>query len=112
MIITNNGHAQLINANQIMSSAQSQQIAQAVQAHHTAGNSQNMQLCQLVQTGNGTMQMIQQNGQPAQLVQIQRTADDRCEIIVQPDMQGGQNHYYTEEGFSISNAEMFDQLYD
>lgn len=51
-------------------------------------------------TGNGTVQMIQQNGQPAQVVQIQRTSDDRCEIIVQPtEMQTDTTtHYYTEDG--------------
>lgn len=44
--------------------------------------------------------MIQQNGQPAQVVQIQRTSDDRCEIIVQPtEMQADTTtHYYTEDG--------------
>lgn len=44
--------------------------------------------------------MIQQNGQPAQVVQIQRTSDDRCEIIVQPsDIQtDATTHYYTEDG--------------
>lgn len=43
--------------------------------------------------------MIQQNGQPAQVVQIQRTSDDRCEIIVQPtEMQDTTTHYYTEDG--------------
>lgn len=49
--------------------------------------------------------MIQQNGQPAQVVQIQRTSDDRCEIIVQPsDIQadGTTTHYYTEDGTYIS----------
>lgn len=45
--------------------------------------------------------MIQQNGQPAQVVQIQRTSDDRCEIIVQPtEIQDTTTttHYYTEDG--------------
>lgn len=44
--------------------------------------------------------MIQQNGQPAQVVQIQRTSDDRCEIIVQPtEIQADTTtHYYTEDG--------------
>lgn len=43
--------------------------------------------------------MIQQNGQPAQVVQIQRTSDDRCEIIVQPsDIQADTTQYYTEDG--------------
>lgn len=50
--------------------------------------------------GNGTVQMIQQNGQPAQVVQIQRTSDDRCEIIVQPTeiQTDTTTHYYTEDG--------------
>lgn len=47
--------------------------------------------------------MIQQNGQPAQVVQIQRTSDDRCEIIVQPtEIQTDSTtttHYYTEDGW-------------
>lgn len=50
------------------------------------------------------MQMIQQNGQPAQVVQIQRTSDDRCEIIVQPtEIQDTTTttHYYTEDGMKI-----------
>lgn len=44
--------------------------------------------------------MIQQNGQPAQVVQIQRTSDDRCEIIVQPTeiQTDTTTHYYTEDG--------------
>lgn len=44
--------------------------------------------------------MIQQNGQPAQVVQIQRTSDERCEIIVQPsDIQTDTTtQYYTEDG--------------
>lgn len=43
--------------------------------------------------------MIQQNGQPAQVVQIQRTSDDRCEIIVQPsEIQADTTQYYTEDG--------------
>lgn len=53
-----------------------------------------------VNLGNGTVQMIQQNGQPAQVVQIQRTSDDRCEIIVQPTeiQTDTTTHYYTEDG--------------
>lgn len=44
--------------------------------------------------------MIQSNGQPGQVLQIQRTSDDRCEIIVQPsDIQTDTTtHYYTEDG--------------
>lgn len=41
--------------------------------------------------------MIQQNGQPAQVVQIQRTSDDRCEIIVQPTEIQGETHYITDK---------------
>lgn len=45
------------------------------------------QFGQLIQTGN-TVQMIQQNGQPAQVVQFQQadTDDGQCEIIVRDDM--------------------------
>lgn len=57
-----------------------------------------------VQIGNGTVQMIQQNGQPAQVVQIQRTSDDRCEIIVQPTeiQDTTTTHYYTEDGMKMT----------
>lgn len=97
MIITNGQlhNAQIINTGQIVTTSQGQQMIQTGAQNVQSG--QNVQLCQLVQTGNGTVQMIQQNGQPAQVVQIQRTSDDRCEIIVQPDMQG-ETQYYTEDG--------------
>lgn len=97
MIITNGQlhNAQIINTGQIVTTTQGQQMIQTGSQNVQAG--QNVQLCQLVQTGNGTVQMIQQNGQPAQVVQIQRTSDDRCEIIVQPDIQG-ETQYYTEDG--------------
>lgn len=97
MIITNGQlhNAQIINAGQIVTTSQGQQMIQTTGAQNVQSG-QNVQLCQLVQTGNGTVQMIQQNGQPAQVV-IQRTSDDRCEIIVQPDSQGDAQ-YYTEDG--------------
>ena len=97
MIITNGQlhNAQIINAGQIVTTSQGQQIVQTGTQNVQAG--QNVQLCQLVTTSNGTMQVIQPNGQPAQVVQIQRTSDDRCEIIVQPDIQGD-TQYYTEDG--------------
>lgn len=97
MIITNGQlhNAQIINAGQIVTTSQGQQMIQTNAQNAQAG--QNVQLCQLVQTSNGTMQMIQQNGQPAQVVQIQRSGDDRCEIIVQPDMNG-ETQFYTEDG--------------
>lgn len=98
MIITNGQlhNAQIINAGQIVSTPQGQQMIQANTQNVQAG--QNVQLCQLVQTGNGTVQMIQQNGQPAQVLQIQRTSDDRCEIIVQQPEVHGETQYYTEDG--------------
>lgn len=98
MIITNGQlhNAQIINAGQIVTTSQGQQMIQTTGGQNVQSG-QNVQLCQLVQTGNGTVQMIQQNGQPAQVVQIQRTSDDRCEIIVQPDSQG-ETQYYTEDG--------------
>lgn len=98
MIINGQLHnAQIINAGQIVTTPQGQSMIQTTvpqnsQTHQT----QNVQLCQLVQTGNGTVQMIQQNGQPAQIVQIQRS-DDRCEIIVQPQDIQSDAQYYTEE---------------
>lgn len=96
MIITNGQlhNAQIINAGQIVTNAQGHQLIHTGTAN--TPNGQSVQLCQLVQTANGTVQLMQQNGQPAQVVQIQRTTDDRCEIIVQPDMQG-ETQYYTED---------------
>lgn len=96
MIITNGQihNAQIINAaGQIVGTT-------PIQPHITTAALQAGQICQLVSTGNGTVQMIQQNGQPAQVVQIQRTSDDRCEIIVQqPEMQGDTTtQYYTQDG--------------
>ncbi len=97
MIITNGQlhNAQIINAGQIVSTPQGQQMIQTNSQNVQSG--QNVQL-HLVQTGNGTVQMIQQNGQPAQLLQIQRTGDDRCEIIVQQPDVHGETQYYTEDG--------------
>lgn len=72
-------------------------------------NSNHLHWIRSIIAGNGTVQMIQQNGQPAQVVQIQRTSDDRCEIIVQPgDIQtdGTTTHYYTEDDeiFSVTQT--------
>lgn len=100
MIITN---GQLHNAQIINAAGQIVATTAPIQSHLTAAQLQAGQICQLVQTGNGTVQMIQQNGQPAQVVQIQRTSDDRCEIIVQPsDIQTDTTtHYYTEDGMQL-----------
>lgn len=97
MIITNGQlhNAQIINAGQIVSTPQGQQMIQANTQNVQSG--QNVQL-HLVQTGNGTVQMIQQNGQPAHVLQIQRTGEDRCEIIVQQPEVHGETQYYTEDG--------------
>lgn len=87
MIISNgqlhNTTAQLING-QILTTSHGQPILQAGQIIHQG---------QLVQTGNN-VQLIQANGQAAQVVQIQRTGDgDRCEIIVQPDLTGEAQYF-------------------
>lgn len=88
IMITNgqlhNTTAQIING-QIVTTSHGQPILQ------TGGIGQIVHQGQLIQTGN-TVQMIQQNGQP-QVVQIQRTSDDRCEIIVQPDLCGEAQYY-------------------
>lgn len=92
MIITNGQihNAQIINAaGQIVATT-------PIQPHITGAQIQAGQICQLVQTGNGTVQMIQQNGQPAQVVQIQRTSDDRCEIIMPSELQT-ETHYITDK---------------
>lgn len=106
MIITN---GQLHNAQIINAAGQIVATTAPIQTHLTSAQLQTGQICQLVQTGNGTVQMIQQNGQPAQVVQIQRTSDDRCEIIVQPsDIQTDTTtHYYTEDGNYNSPAIRF-----
>lgn len=103
MIITN---GQLHNAQIINAAGQIVATTAPIQSHLTTAQLQTGQICQLVQTGNGTVQMIQQNGQPAQVVQIQRTSDDRCEIIVQPsDIQTDTTtHYYTEDGMCDATA--------
>lgn len=106
MIITNGQlhNAQIINTGQIVSTSQGQQMIQANTQNVQSG--QNVQL-HLVQTGNGTVQMIQQNGQPAQVLQIQRTSDDRCEIIVQQPDVHGETQYYTEDGKSVKGNVRF-----
>lgn len=93
MIISNgqlhNTTAQLING-QILTTSHGQPIIQAGQIVHQG---------QLIQTGNN-LQLIQANGQPAQVVQIQRTGDgDQCEIIVQPDLSG--EAQYFEDGWCL-----------
>lgn len=99
MIITNGQihNAQLLNAagqivtshGQPMTVQTGAQIVQAGQIVHQGP---------ILQAGN-TLQMINQNGQ-TQVVQIQRTSDDRCEIIVQPEMTGGGETHYYEDGMS------------
>ncbi|XP_055709048.1 zinc finger and BTB domain-containing protein 17 [Phlebotomus papatasi] len=102
MIITNGQihNAQLLNAagqivtshGQPMTVQTGAQIVQAGQIVHQGP---------ILQAGN-TLQMINQNGQ-TQVVQIQRTSDDRCEIIVQPEMTGGgETHYYEDGMITIS----------
>lgn len=92
MIVTNvlnNNTAQLLNTGQIVT-ANGQLIQTA-----------NGQLAQIVSGPNNTvqMQMITQNGAPAQVLQIQRTGDgDRCEIYVQPSDMGGETQYLMEDG--------------
>lgn len=78
IILNNNGTAQLLNTGQIVTTANGQH--QMIQG-------------QLLQAGN-TVQ-IMQNGQPTQLLQIQRTSDDHCEIIVQQS-DIGEAQYYEE----------------
>lgn len=100
MIITNgqlhNTTAQLING-QILTTSHGQPIIQTGAQLLQAG--QIVHPGQIIQTGNN-VQLIQQNGQPAQVVQIQRTGDgDRCEIIVQPDITGEAQYY--EDGTRI-----------
>ncbi|XP_055535869.1 zinc finger and BTB domain-containing protein 49 [Wyeomyia smithii] len=84
MILTNaqllNAGAQIINAGHLLTTAAGQQIIQAPQYHAA-------QIGQFIQGPNNTIQMITHGAaHPAPLLQIQRTTDDRCEIIVQPDM--------------------------
>lgn len=92
MILTNtqllNAGAQIINAGHLLTTASGQQIIQAPQYHAA-------QIGQFIQGPNNTIQMITHGGaHPAQILQIQRTADDRCEIIVQPDLT--EQQYYDE----------------
>lgn len=90
MILTN-AHllgtgAQIINAGHLLTTATGQQIIQAPQYHAA-------QIGQFIQGPNNTIQMITHGAPHPQILQIQRTADDRCEIIVQPDMAEQQQYY-------------------
>uniref|UniRef100_A0A182NN79 Protein krueppel n=1 Tax=Anopheles dirus TaxID=7168 RepID=A0A182NN79_9DIPT len=84
MILTSaqliNAGAQIINTGHIITTATGQQIIQTTPQFQAAS------IGQFIQGPNNTVQMITQNGHPAHVLQIQRTADDRCEIIVQPDL--------------------------
>ncbi|XP_053665160.1 zinc finger protein 774 [Anopheles marshallii] len=88
MILTSaqliNAGAQIINTGHIITTATGQQIIQTTPQFQAAS------IGQFIQGPNNTVQMITQNGHPAHVLQIQRTADDRCEIIVQPDMTEAQ----------------------
>lgn len=91
MILTNaqllNAGAQIINAGHLLTTAAGQQIIQAPQYHISPH--------QFIQgLPNNTIQMISHGAPHPQILQIQRTADDRCEIIVQPEMQ--EQQYYDE----------------
>lgn len=85
-ILNNNNAAQIING-QIVTTANGQQLIQTAN-----GLVQAAQIGQFVQGPNNTVQMITQNGTPAQILQIQR-GDERCEIIVQPTDLGETNFY-------------------
>lgn len=92
MILTNaqllNAGAQIINAGHLLTTAAGQQIIQAPQYHAA-------QIGQFIQGLPNTIQMIAHGApHPTQILQIQRTADDRCEIVVQPEMQ--EQQYYDE----------------
>ncbi|XP_041772552.1 zinc finger protein 236 isoform X2 [Anopheles merus] len=88
MILTSaqliNAGAQIINTGHIITTATGQQIIQTTPQFQAAS------IGQFIQGPNNTVQMITQNGHPAHVLQIQRTADDRCEIIVQPEMTEAQ----------------------
>ncbi|XP_058831104.1 zinc finger and SCAN domain-containing protein 2 [Topomyia yanbarensis] len=96
MILTNaqllNTGPQIINAGHLITTASGQQIIQAPQYHAA-------QIGQFIQGPNNTIQMITHGATHPQILQIQRTADDRCEIIVQPDMQ--EQQYYDESNGNV-----------
>lgn len=105
MIISNgqlhNTTAQLING-QILTTTHGQPIIQAGQIVHQG---------QLIQTTGGNLQLIQANGQPAQVVQIQRTGDgDRCEIIVQPDLSGEAQYFEDGKIILIIDVQLINYL--
>ncbi|XP_065087253.1 chorion transcription factor Cf2 isoform X2 [Ochlerotatus camptorhynchus] len=90
MILTNaqllNTGAHIINAGHLLTTATGQQIIHAPQYHAA-------QIGQFIQGPNNTIQMITHGAPHPQILQIQRTADDRCEIIVQPEMTEQQQYY-------------------
>lgn len=99
MILTN-AHllgtgAQIINAGHLLTTATGQQIIQAPQYHAA-------QIGQFIQGPNNTIQMITHGAPHPQILQIQRTADDRCEIIVQPDMAEQQQYYDENNVLSVN----------
>ncbi|XP_055386117.1 zinc finger protein 813 [Condylostylus longicornis] len=57
------------------------------------GNIHNAQIIGQI-CGQPITQIVLQNGQPAQLLQIQRTSDDRCEIIVQQSSLQDEEQYF------------------
>lgn len=75
-ILNNNNTAQLING-QIVTTANGQQLIQTANG--------GLLQAQFVQGPNNTVQMITQNGNPAQI--------HRCEIIVQPSDLSDTNFY-------------------
>lgn len=76
----------IINAGHLLTTATGQQIIQAPQYHAA-------QIGQFIQGPNNTIQMITHGAPHPQILQIQRTPDDRCEIIVQPEMTEQQQYY-------------------
>lgn len=66
--------------------------------HNQTGNGLNNLLqAQFVQGPNNTLQMITQNGAPAQILQIQRRDHDTCEIIVQQPTSADLSENFYEE---------------
>lgn len=99
MILTNaqllNTGAQIINAGHLLTTATGQQIIQAPQYHAA-------HLGQFIQGPNNTIQMITHGTPHPQILQIQRIADDRCEIIVQPEMTEQQQYYDENNVISVN----------
>lgn len=84
----------IINAGHLLTTATGQQIIQAPQYHAA-------QIGQFIQGPNNTIQMITHGAPHPQILQIQRTPDDRCEIIVQPEIE--QQQYYDENNIISVN---------